>query len=159
MPINFQAIPAKQRYEQAQQLIRLKELAHNNRDFEAAGRFFALEIRCLRASRHRFMQSLDWLYDLVSDYGRSIGRPLVAWLATIVITALCLSLLVAQQASDSQLPIQLESAIVAALDNALLFIPKSGNDALALIDPKYQQSSAIVLLLRLHASLSFIFLF
>ena len=74
---------------------RLKELAEQNRDHEAALRFFAAERRCARwasgpegrksiLSRAKILPELT--YDELSNYGQSIGRPVLYLLGLIAVT-------------------------------------------------------------------------
>jgi uncharacterized protein YjbI with pentapeptide repeats len=74
---------------------RLKELAEQNRDHEAALRFFAAERRCVRwpngpEGRKSILSYAEILpeltYDELSNYGQSIGRPVVCLLGLIALT-------------------------------------------------------------------------
>ncbi len=60
--------------EDAGRLGRLKEIAEDNKDHEQALYFFGEEMRAKRWQKNRpFLASiLDFLYDKVSDYGRSV---------------------------------------------------------------------------------------
>ncbi|MGI2123371.1 pentapeptide repeat-containing protein [Shewanella baltica] len=60
---------------------RLKELAEQNKDFEAALQLHANELMSKRWTEFNFLKSiLDMLYSIVSNYGRSIIRPTIALL-------------------------------------------------------------------------------
>ena len=63
----------------AERLRRLKELAEQNRDFEAAIDFKVEEMRAARwRNKHGFTSVfVEGLFYLVSDYGRSLVRPIV----------------------------------------------------------------------------------
>ena len=80
-------IPKTRSREDAGKYRRLKELAEQNRDHEAALRFFAAERRFgrwvkvgnpWRALWSYLSSVLDLLYDGLSNYGQSIGRPCAA---------------------------------------------------------------------------------
>ena len=87
--------PKTRSREDAGKYRRLKELAEQNRDHEAALRFFAAERRCGRwpngpggrksiLSRAKILPELT--YDELSNYGQSIGRPVLYLLGLIAVT-------------------------------------------------------------------------
>jgi hypothetical protein len=61
---------------------RLRRLAAEIGSIEYEGRFHALELKAHRARTDtQFLARVaSWLYEILSDYGRSMGRP-IAWLA------------------------------------------------------------------------------
>lgn len=67
---------------EAAKLRRLKEIAENNKHHEAALRFHGDEMRTLRWSEPKRMGKyiVDWLFDLTSNYGQSLKRPLLGLL-------------------------------------------------------------------------------
>lgn len=72
--------------EDAARLRRLKEIAESNRHHAAALRFHADEMRAMRWREMGFFASLlDRIYEVFSDYGQSLRRPLGWWLGTLVV--------------------------------------------------------------------------
>jgi uncharacterized protein YjbI with pentapeptide repeats len=70
-------------------LNRLKELAENNKHHELALRFHADEHRARRWKTMGLLSSfIDMAFSAVCNYGQSIKRPFLIWLATIPIFAL-----------------------------------------------------------------------
>jgi len=73
---------------------RLRQFAADNQDYEREREFFAQELRCRRfwldrpfgRGMGRFW--LGWAYGGLSDFGRSLGRPLAAWALSIPLFAL-----------------------------------------------------------------------
>ena len=73
---------------------RLRQFAADAKDFEREREFFAQEVRCRRFWLDKpFSEGMSrfwfgWLYGGLSDFGRSFGRPLVAWMVSIPLFAL-----------------------------------------------------------------------
>jgi hypothetical protein len=73
---------------------RLRQFAADAKDVEREREFFAQEVRCRRfwvdkpfgEGMGRFW--FGWLYGGLSNFGRSFGRPLMAWVASIPLFAL-----------------------------------------------------------------------
>lgn len=89
--------------EHASRYRRLRNLASATRDQEREQEFFAQELRCRRfwldkplgPGLTRFW--LGWLYGGISDFGRSLTRPLALWTGTVFVFAL---IYLAQRRSD-----------------------------------------------------------
>ena len=96
---------------------RLKELATQNRDHDAALRFFASEQRAKRWSREYgwWRTLLDYLYAGACNYGQSILLPLF-WLLGVWAVAAALFLKLADESPNA-----VEAMIVAA-SNSLPFL-------------------------------------
>ncbi|QYJ95067.1 hypothetical protein [Shewanella spartinae] len=60
---------------------RFKELAEQNKDHDRAIEFHAIELSSRRWKKNRVLKSLpDLAYSLMSDYGRSIARPVILFI-------------------------------------------------------------------------------
>jgi hypothetical protein len=73
---------------------RLRKLAAETRDYEREREFFAQELRCRRFWHDKPLGRglarfwIGWLYGGVSDFGRSIIRPIGLWLLSVLAFAL-----------------------------------------------------------------------
>ena len=87
----------------AERLRRLKELAEQNRDFEAAIDFKVEEMRAARwRNKHGFTSVfVEGLFYLVSDYGRSLVRPIVG-LGSVWVGFAMLYVIAGKRAFDCQ---------------------------------------------------------
>ncbi|HYL76358.1 MAG TPA: pentapeptide repeat-containing protein [Bryobacteraceae bacterium] len=82
---------------------RLKKYASDDQDHRGELNLFALETKALRGYRLKWTRPQDWLelvlnylYEIVSDYGRSVLRPLVAVAITFLIAVWRFALLAGQ---------------------------------------------------------------
>jgi len=67
-------------------LCRLKEIAESNKDHEAALEFNALEFKAKRWAQFNVAKSiLDMFYSGFSDYGRSIVKPFLALITSMIV--------------------------------------------------------------------------
>lgn len=86
----------------------LKRIAIQGHDYEREHMAFVGELRSRRLTEDGWTSAGLWLgmaYDLISDCGRSVWRPFVLWLATIVLfAAVYLGLAVCSTASPSPVP-------------------------------------------------------
>ena len=141
---------------EAPKLRRLKELAEQNRDHDAALRFFAMEQRDKRWSMEYsdWQSCLDVLYDAACNYGQSILRPTIG-LLTVYFAA---AILYARLATKTANPI--EAMILAATNSLplLAFASDARAGALSILfgdhTPWYND-----LIAGLQGVASFIFLF
>jgi hypothetical protein len=93
-PSLFRLVPMSGNPEYAARYRGLRRLAADTQDYDREREFFAQELRCRRfwhdqplgKSFARFW--IGYLYGGVSDFGRSIVRPMVLWLATILVFTL-----------------------------------------------------------------------
>ncbi len=73
---------------------RLRQLAASTQDFDRAREYFAQEIRCRRFWLDRPMGKgrakfwLGWAYGAMSNFGRSLMRPALAWVVNILVFTL-----------------------------------------------------------------------
>jgi hypothetical protein len=61
----------------------LRRLAVQGNDYDQERRFFEGELRAIRRHSDKWKRATFWLghlYELFSDFGRSLSRPIVAWL-------------------------------------------------------------------------------
>lgn len=70
---------------------RLKDLAENNKHHNLALKFHGIEMRAKRwQPKTKALSSiLDLLFDILCNYGQSVARPLLYWIGSIGIFALC----------------------------------------------------------------------
>jgi hypothetical protein len=64
----------------------LRKWAEDGKDYKSELRFFAAEIRSRRGVEDKWSSPMCWAgmaYDVMSDFGRSMMRPLLAWLFLI----------------------------------------------------------------------------
>lgn len=93
-PPIFRAIPACGDPEYAARYGRLRKLAAATQDFEREREFFAQELRCRRfwhdrpAGRGLARFWIGWIYGGVSNFGRSIARPLILWGISVLLFSL-----------------------------------------------------------------------
>ncbi len=80
--------------EHASRYRRLRKLASATQDHEREREFFAQELRCRRFWLDKPLGSgvtrfwIGWLYGGVSNFGRSLTRPLALWMATVFVFCL-----------------------------------------------------------------------
>ncbi len=73
----------------------MRRLSAEIGSIEYEGLFHALELKAHRArtDTHGLARLASWLYEVLSDYGRSMARPLVAllnaWLLAVILYAAC----------------------------------------------------------------------
>ena len=80
--------PSEHAGEHADRYRRLKELAATARDHDRAQAFFANEMRAKRGYETRGLARLpNWIYQVLSHYGKSLLRPALALLATWLVAA------------------------------------------------------------------------
>ena len=80
--------PSEHTGEHADRYRRLKELAATARDHDRAQAFFANEMRAKRGYETRGLARLpNWIYQVLSHYGKSLLRPALALLATWLVAA------------------------------------------------------------------------
>jgi Pentapeptide repeats (9 copies) len=72
----------------------LKRLADENGQTDQALMFNAIELRAKRRRTDEpfFLRVVSWMYDVTSDYGRSVARPFCLYLALLVFTYLLAAL-------------------------------------------------------------------
>jgi Pentapeptide repeats (9 copies) len=93
-PALFRGIKACGDPEYAGYYRRLRKLAAETQDYEREREFYAQELRCRRFWHDKpFGDGLarfwiGWLYGGVSDFGRSLVRPVVLWVASILVFTL-----------------------------------------------------------------------
>ncbi|WP_420548527.1 hypothetical protein [Curvivirga sp.] len=74
--------------EDSARLRRLKEIAEDNKDHTQALRFMAMEMRAKRWHPELMSNAaslMDLAFDKLSSYGRSIKKPIILWLAQLII--------------------------------------------------------------------------
>lgn len=72
----------------SQRFRRLKELALSNRNYAKALEFYVSEIQCRRGHESRWWQDIaQFLFWALADYGRSIFRPIIAMIASLILFA------------------------------------------------------------------------
>ncbi len=142
--------------ENAARLRRLRELAENNRHHDAGLDFFALESRVMRKSGDwcKFRSALDRLYQLSSNYGRSILRPSL-WLLLST-----LSFFVIYWWSATAQCAKWQDALNLAVSNALPFILSSRGQAEVAFKALFPEKTVCLVLLTYGQSLlSLVFIF
>jgi uncharacterized protein YjbI with pentapeptide repeats len=93
-PALFRAMRSCGDPEYAARYGRLHKLASQTQDSERAREFFAQELRCRRFWHDRPLGRglarfwIGWLYGGISDFGRSIVRPLTLWVVTVLVFSL-----------------------------------------------------------------------
>jgi hypothetical protein len=93
-PWPFRALPVSGDPEYATRYRGLRKLAAETHDYEREREFFAQELRSRRfwhdtpGGRGFARFWMGWLYGGISDFGRSIVRPMVLWAASILIFTL-----------------------------------------------------------------------
>ena len=141
---------------EAPKLRRLKELAEQNRDHDAALRFFAMEQRDKRWSMEYsdWQSCLDVLYDAACNYGQSILRPTIG----LLIVYFAAAILYARLATKTANPIE---AMILAATNSLPLLPFASAaraEALSILFGDHTPW-CIDLIAGLQGVASFIFLF
>jgi uncharacterized protein YjbI with pentapeptide repeats len=108
----------------------LRGLAIAAHDYENEARAFKGEIRSRRGTDHRAWDGVYWVglfYDVLSDFGRSIMRPALAWLLSIPAFAIAYLadagrlLTATATCTDGSSPVWMKSAVF-ALKNSILFV-------------------------------------
>lgn len=140
-------------------LRRLKELAEGSRHHEAALNFFALERRAKRWHQlSKAASALEWVYDALSQYGQSIGRPILGLVVTLAVFAALYAF-----ASDTGQPHGLlaANAALASVTNTLPFVPAALDIRREVFDDLFiRDVPEIVQAVRLlNGLLGFVFLF
>jgi hypothetical protein len=93
-PRLFQMVPVSGNPEYAARYRGLRRLAAETQDHEREREFFAQELRCRRFWHDKPLGKglarfwIGYLYGGVSDFGRSIVRPMVLWLASVLVFTL-----------------------------------------------------------------------
>ncbi|GHG07136.1 pentapeptide repeat-containing protein [Thalassotalea marina] len=140
-------------------LERLKEIAVNNKAHQQALRFHADEQRSKRWHETKPFHGvfIDYLFDLFSCYGQSIGRPLFSLLISIPYFALLFL------ASSTERTATFADGMLLSLNNALLFIPNNRLTSLQAKATLFGEQGNIphqaLVLICTQGILSFVFIF
>src|SRR5205085_4684823 len=107
---------------QAPSYRRLKQFASEAKDHERELQFFSLEMRAKRfyETAGFWPLALNIGYDWLSDFGRSIGRPL-SWWAGAIAVAMLIALQVAPDSATTCFS-RVGAALVVAITNSALLI-------------------------------------